>query len=327
MKENEIIVLLKQKLKLNVKKIELSLEYKEKVPFLLKKNYEVHTIQIEDLKCVLLIVNDNKLSLIKKHIELFSKALEFPIIIYIENITSSRQKYFIDKGISFISKTSIYLPQLLIYLSDISYKQKQDKKKKLSKLAQQVLIYSIVKNCKIDIEIQNTAKIFHVTNMSASRALKELSEQGFFFFHELGRKKIYALKEDLSFNQITSLLKNPKIEEFYIKEKNLSSLKNKYLSSYSALSNYTNITNIQKVYAIDKKYFDKQRAEIVTYEEQYDNELSKIELWSYVPISNDDNTIDPISLYMLLMDELDEEDTRVINAMAELKEKIEGMII
>jgi hypothetical protein len=327
MKENKIIDLLKQKLKLNVKKIELSLEYKEKVPFLLKKSYEISTIQIEDLKCVLLIVNDNKLSLIKKHIELFSKALEFPIIIYIQNITSSRQKYFIDKGISFISKTSIYLPQLLIYLSDITYKQKQDKKKNLSKLAQQIIIYSIVKNCKTDIEIQNTAKIFHVTNMSASRALKELSEQGFFFFHELGRKKIYALKKDLSFNHLISLLKNPKIEEFYLKEKDLFSLKNKYLSSYSALSNYTNITNIQKIYAIDKKYFDKQRAKIVTYEEQYDNELSKIELWSYVPISNDDNTVDPISLYMLLMDELDEEDTRVINAMTELKEKIEGMII
>jgi len=327
MKENEIIVLLKQKLKLNVKKIELSLEYKEKVPFLLKKNYEIRTIQIEDLKCVLLIVNDNKLSLIKKHIELFSKALEFPIIIYIQNITSSGQKYFIDKGISFISKTSIYLPKLLIYLSDITYKQKQNNKKSLSKLAQQILIYSIVKNCKTDIEIQNTAKRFCVTNMSASRALKELSEQGLFSFHEVGRKKIYALKEDLSFNQLTSLLKTPKIEEFYIKEKNLSSLKNKYLSSYGALSNYTNITNIQKVYAIDKKYFDKQRAKIVIYEEQYDNELSKIELWNHVPILNDDNTIDPISLYMLLMNELDEEDTRVVNAMAELKEKIEGMII
>ena len=327
MKENEIIDILEQKLKLNVKKIELFLEYKEKVPFLLKKNYEIITIQIEDLKCVILIVNDNKLSLIKKHIELFTKALEFPIIVYIENISDSGQKYFIDKGISFISKKSIYLPRLLIYLSDVSYKQRRDKKRSLSKLAQQVLIYSIVKNCKTDIDIQDTAKKFYVTNMSASRVLKELNTQGIFSFHQVGRKKIYALKEDLSFNYLISLLKNPKIEEFYIKEEVLSSLKNRYLSSYSALSKYTNITNIQKIYAIEKKYFNQQGTKIVTYEEQYDTTLAKIELWNYTPISDKSNTVDPISLYMLLKDEMDEEDTRVENAMNELKKKIEGMII
>lgn len=326
MKENEIINLLKEKLKLDAEKIDLSLEYKEKVPFLLKKNYEISTIEIEDLKCVLLIINDNKLSLIKKHIELFSKALEFPIIICIEKITSSEQKYFIDEGISFISKTSIYLPQLLIYLSDITYKQRRDKKKSLSKLAQQILIYSIVKNHKTDIEIQNTATRFYVTDMSASRALKELKEKDFFSFHELGRKKVYALKENLSFNHLTSLLKNPKIEEFYIKEKNLSSLKKRYSSSYSALSNYTNITNIQKIYAIDKKYFEKQRAKIIIYDEPYDSQLIKIELWSYSPMSSENNIVDPISLYRIMMDELDKEDTRIMNAMSELKKKIEGMI-
>ena len=129
--------------------------------------------------------------------------------------------------------------------------------------------------------------------------------------------------------KIFSTLKNPKIKDIYIKNDDLKYFDNKILSSYSALSKYTNITNNENIYAVEKDYFEKhinKNNQIQTYDNKYDNSLIQIELWRYSPLLIQDDIIDPISLYLLLKDEIDEEDTRINNAMDELYNQIRGMI-
>jgi len=329
MKNNEIIDLLKKRLHLNVQYSDTSLEYRRKVPFLLKKNYDIQTIKIEDLDFVILIVDEENVKSAKKHFKLFSNALRPPVILYIENITTSIQKYLLENQIPFISKESIYLPQLLIYLKE-KIAQKPLHQKELSKLAQQVLLFHITHQRGKNIEIGAVADQFSVTNMSTSRALKELATYELFSFDEMGRKKVYRVREDLNFDGLIPILKVPKIGEVYLKSDDLHLLKNKSLSSLSALSHYANIVSMERTYAIDKRYFEEQISkdeDIVVYENQYDNDLIKIELWHYPPESIQKNIIDPISLYMLLKDELNSEETRLVEALQELKAKIEGMII
>lgn len=160
--------------------------------------------------------------------------------------------------------------------------------------------------------------------------MRGVAKFGAFLHDQIGRKKVYRVREDLDFDGLTSMLKTPKVGEVYLKSDDLNLLKSKSLSSLSALSHYANIVSIEKTYAIDKRYFEEQISrdeKIPLYEEQYDSDLVKIELWNYPPKSIQKNIIDPISLYILLKDEVNSEETRLVEALQELKAKIEGMII
>ena len=102
----------------------------------------------------------------------------------------------------------------------------------------------------------------------------------------IGRKKIYYLKSDINIDEILQALKNPKIEDIYIKNRDLKYFDIQILSSYSALSYYTDIMNNENIYAIDKEYFTKyinKDNQIDIYNEKYDNSLIQIELWKYQP--------------------------------------------
>ena len=191
-----------------------------------------------------------------------------------------------------------------------------------------VLITQLIKPQK-EIQIQSIADSFNVTQMSASRVLKELYEFEYLTFETIGRKKIYKLDINKDIKEILSTLKIPKIKDIYINKEDLKYFENKILSSYSALSKYTNITNNENIYAVEKDYFEKhinQNNQIQIYDNKYDNDLIQVELWRYSPILIQDYIIDSISLYLLLKDEIDEEDTRISNAMDELYNQIKGMI-
>ena len=69
----------------------------------------------------------------------------FDIILNISDVSNSTKKYLIDNNISFVSKDTVYLPQLLIYLKDISNKPKKKINTKISKLAQIILIFEVLK--------------------------------------------------------------------------------------------------------------------------------------------------------------------------------------
>ena len=252
-----------------------------------------------------------------------------PIILNISNISTSTKKYLIDNDISFISNDAIYLPQLLIYLKDISNKPKKKIYTKISKLAQMILIFELLKKDTNEIDIYNCAEKFNVTQMSASRALKELYEFNYLKLETIGRKKIYYLKSDINIDEILQALKNPKIEDIYIKNRDVKYFDIQILSSYSALSYYTDIMNNENIYAIDKEYFTKyinKDNQIDIYNEKYDNSLIQIELWKYQPNIIQENIIDPISLYLSLKEDFDKEDTRLQNSINELYSKIKGMI-
>ncbi|MCT7614906.1 helix-turn-helix domain-containing protein [Aliarcobacter butzleri] len=324
-----LIDILENTLHLKVYKKDSNFDYKKSIPFIVKKSYDISAINIENIDCVVLIPNDEDIKSIKKHLSLFSESLTMPIILNISNLSNSTKKYLIDNNISFVSNDTVYLPQLLIYLKDISSKPKKKINTKISKLAQMILIFELLKKYKNEIDIYNCAEKFNVTQMSASRALKELYEFDYLKLETIGRKKIYHLNSDINIDEILLTLKNPKIEDIYIKSSDLKYFDIQILSSYSALSHYTNIINNENIYAIDKEYFAKhinKNNQIEIYNEKYDNSLIQIELWKYQPNLIQENIIDPISLYLSLKEDFDKEDTRLENSIDELYNKIKGMI-
>ena len=329
-----LIELLRNTLHLNVHSINKTLDYSKPIPFIIKKSFEISVIKIENLECVVLSVDEEEIKSIKKHLAIFKKSLSQPIIINVNYISTSTRKYLIENGISFVSQEAVYLPQLLVYFENFSNKPKS-KKKKLSKLAQVILISELIQNQNninfhSEINISDSAKKFNVTNMSTSRALKELYEFGYLDLNKEVRKKIYRLKQNISLKDLINTLKNPKMDVIYIQKEDLKYVDSKTLSSYNALSHYTNISSSSSTYAVEKDYFSKylnKNNQIRTYEKQYDNDLIEIELWTYSPNLIQKNVVDPISLYLLLKNNANSEDTRLNNAIEELYNKIEGMIV
>ncbi|MFA9373678.1 MAG: hypothetical protein ACERKK_05910 [Poseidonibacter sp.] len=329
-----LINTLKEILHLKVYKKDSKLNYAKSIPFIIKKSYDISVIKIENIDCLVLTTKDEDIKSIKKHLSLFYESLVMPIILNILDISSSTKRYLIDNNISFVSKETIYLPQLLIYINDISNKQKMKKNTKISKLAQMILISELLKSytnsiLNDEINISNSAKKFNVTPMSASRALKELYEFEYLHLKTIGRKKIYYINSNIDINEILLTLKNPKIEDIYINSSDLRYFDNRILSSYSALSHYTNIINNEDIYAVDKEYFTKyinRDNQIEIYNKRYDNDLIQIELWRYQPNLIQEDIIDPISLYLSINENFDKEDTRLKDAIDELYNKIQGII-
>lgn len=327
-----LMATLKNTLHLSVRSIIKTLEYNKPVPFIIKKSFKINLIEIENIECVVLSVDEEGIKSIKKQLVVFQESLSQPIIINVNRISSSTRQYLIESGISFVSNEAVYLPHLLIYFDNF-INQPKKKKKKLSKLAQVILISELIQNQNNinfhnEINISDSAKKFNVTNMSTSRALKELYEFDYLYLEKDSRKKIYILKQDIVFNDFIETLKNPVLDVIYIKQEDLKYVGSKILSSYSALSQYANISSANFTYAVGKDYFNKymnKNNNLKTYEKQYDNDLIEIELWSYSPDLVQRHIVDPISLYLSLKDNVNSEDTRLNNAIEELHKKIEGM--
>ena len=329
---NNIISTIKSMLHINVSINNDKLIYLKPIPLAIKSNYKIYHIKLENINTVVLSCKENIKS-IKKHLTLFTESLELPIILAVNNINATTKKYLIENGISFVIEDSIYLPQLLIYLNNFKENYKIKRNKKLSKLAQTILISSLINKNNIDedyeIDIESNSHLWNVTKMSSSRALKELVDFNYLTHKTLGRKKYYFIKEDIDLEKLLSELKNPVVDIVYIKYEDLEYFKNKASSLYSALSKYTNITNSKPIYAIQKDYFNEiinKNNDITIYDEEYDNNLIQIELWRYKVNITNENIVDHISLYLTLKDNINIEDSRLNDAMYELYNQIKGMI-
>ncbi|MDQ7060650.1 MAG: hypothetical protein Q9M43_05760 [Sulfurimonas sp.] len=306
----------------------MKLEYKKSLPVAIKSNYEIFTIKIENVNVVVLHTNEQDLQSIKKHLSLFKEAFSLPLALSIANISNSTKKYLIENSLSFISNESIYLPQLLIYLKDINTKRKKRINKKLSKLAQTILIYSYTQQ-HFELDINESAAIFNVTKMSTSRALNELVAYELLTVCLYGRKHKYSLNSNIEIDNLMKLLKSPVQDRVFVKEKDLVYFEKKVKASYSALSVYANITNKKAIYALEKKQFEKileHKNSISIYEKEYDNELIEIELWRYSPLQIQSEIVDKISLYLSLKNNVSIQDNRVMDAMSELYTDIKGIL-
>ena len=326
--KNEFIKYLQNTLHLDVSIEHEHLEYQKSIPVAIKSKYEIFRIRIETMSLVVLYTQEDELQNIKKHLSLFESAFSLPIVLSVSHITNSPKKYFIENTIPFIADESIYLPHLLIYLKDIDKKKLHVSNKKLSKLAQTILLYMIVHKIS-ELTINESTDLFLVTKMSTSRALNELVSFEFLNLHTEGRQNRYILADTLDTENIIKQLKSPVQATVFINQRDINYFEKKAQASYSALSTYTNITNYKNVYAVEKSYFDavmQNNSHISVYEKEYDNELVELELWKYSSLLIQERVVDKISLYLSLKDNVNMDDTRVMDAMSELYIDIKRMI-
>lgn len=327
-KIDKLISKLQETFHLNVKHVKKDLQYTKSIPMAIKSNYDIFTVDILNTNIIVLYSKDTDIKSIKKYLHLFEEALSMLVVFSTDTLTSSMQKYLIDEGIPFVTEQSIYLPQLFIHLQTIKSPYTLNKSDKLSKLAQ-VVIISLIVNKQYSIDINASAEEFKVSSMSMSRSLKELALLGYLDFKTEGRKKHYFLTRDINTKELFEAMKSPVMETVYLKQEQLQLFNEKVKASYDALSVYTNITNYKPIYAIEKRYFydvKKEHSDITLYDNEYDGEIIALELWRYSPHLIQDNITDMISLYLSLKENVNNNDSRILDAMDKLYQKIEEII-
>ena len=95
------------------------------------------------------------------------------------------------------------------------------------------------------------------------------------------------------------------------------------------LDKAVNITNHKPIFAIEKRYFHtilKENSDITLYENDYDTNIITVELWRYDPLLIQENIADTISLYLSIKDKINRDDSRILQAIEALYQKIKEVI-
>lgn len=305
------------------------------LPMYISQAYKLYDATLFNKNIVLVELNNEEdLSILQtdKHIQLLKKSWNKIVVLVLDNILSYNRKRLIEKRINFIVPgKQLFLPELLINLSE-NYTQPKSKYKSdtLMPSAQLLLLYHIIHRYdKWQIEnhaFNEIAKKLNYTPMAITNAVEDLKQHELIEVH--GDKEKY-IRFNLERNELWNtaheqkIVASPVLKTVYVDElpSNVTMLK----ANASALPEYTNLNpSKQNYFAIEKStfYFLQKNNGLVNAnarEGQY-----ALEVWKYNPLTlieemhNDEDVVDPLSLYLSLQHNYDE---RVEMALEQIIEK------
>lgn len=289
-------------LKINFKKWN-----KEKqLPIFILDNFLVQKAIINDIECLALAPKGDlpTLPAFKKQISIIKDIENIPIFLQLYVISSFRRQNLLENKIPFILKDKmVYLPFMATYLTNTYHEETTIKK---LALASQLLFTWILYQNANKYYVSDAVKSLGFSNMTLTRAYRQLCATQLFEEHKDGRKIFLTTnlsKVDL-FNKMRPYLQSPFYTQGYILKKEIT--KDMIPAGEFAFSQYTYINppNL-KTYAIEKKHIKniKLQRECYSYDEQVE-----LQIWKYNPLlfSQNNNSIDTVSLIISLLENIDE---------------------
>lgn len=286
------------------------------IPLFINNNFNIQSCIINGIECLCLIPYGElpNLNVLRKQMEYIQNVDDKPIFLLLDNISTFRRDNLIENNISFILKDQmVFLP----FMATILTNKKGDNVEVVDKLtttAQLLFIWILYHNSD-RYYISDALDSLNTTNMSLTRAYRQLVSTKLFNEHKDGRK-IYLTtnlnKVDL-FKSMKPYLKSPVVKEGYIFNKDINT--DMYKAGDSLLSDLTFISKSRlPIYAIHKN--NVKDLEIQDELIQYDVQ-TKIQVWDYNPLifSKDNKTIDNISL---ITSYLNDEDERIEKEIEQL---------
>ena len=289
-------------LKINFKKWN-----KEKqLPLFILDNFLVQKAIINDIECLSLTPKGDlpTLPAFKKQISIIKGIENIPIFLQLDAISSFRKQNLLENKVPFILKDKmVYLPFMATYLTNTQYEEKNVEK---ISLATQLLFTWILYQNANKYYISDAVKSLGFSNMTLTRAYRQLCAIQLFEEHKDGRKIFLTTnlsKVDL-FNKMKPYLQSPFYTQGYILKKEIT--KDMIPAGEFAFSQYTHLNppNL-KTYAIEKKHIKniKLQRECYSYNEQVE-----LQIWKFNPLlfSQNNNSIDTVSLIISLLENIDE---------------------
>ena len=288
---------------------------KDKLPMYISAMYEIYYGKIEEIECLFLEIQDfiPKINQLKNIIKKMQEIKNVPVILLDSDLSNFRKESYLKNRIPFIQENKqIYLPFMATYLLH-STPRKKENITHFTISAQLLFLWILYSNTK-QYYISEAVKVLPFSNMSITRAYRQLIDCGLFKENKDGRN-IYlstSFSKKQLFDSAKEFLVSPILKQGYIFKENIS--KHMIVSGETALSEDSMLnTPILQEFAISKE----KAKNIVLQDELIDETKQvKVEIWKYDPlIFAKENKIDPISLSLSIMDDCDERCQIAIEAM------------
>ena len=280
---------------------------KEKqLPLFILNDYLIQKAIINNIECLSLTPKGDipTLPAFKKQLSIIREIENVPIFLQLNAISSFRKRNLLENKIPFILKDKMaYLPFMTTYLTNTQYEDKSIEK---ISLATQLLFTWILYQNTNKYYVSDAVKSLGFSNMTLTRAYRQLCATELFKEHKDGRKIFLTTKLSKVelFNKMKAYLQPTFYSQGYILKKEIT--KDMIPAGEFAFSQYTYINppNL-KTYAIEKKHVKniKLQRECYSYDEQVE-----LQIWKYNPLlfSQNKKDIDDISLILSLLGNEDE---------------------
>lgn len=298
---------IKEVLNINCSQIDMPLD-KIILPLYLDL-YEIQPISLDGVKILFITPREtlSNVKAVKKHLEKMQSLSGCFVSLMLNDISEKRKKSFLENHIPFVvTNNQIYLPFMAIYLQEKN-KTKIEAVSQLTPAAQLVFINFFKQNSR-ELEVANFAKKLQFSEMSTTRALRQLVATGLFEIKKgtITNSNLLVTKvkdkEEL-FNKIEPYLINPVKNFFYIDKEELN---NKellpsgvtYLSMFSMLGKEELDTWAVYGKATDFKTATSELTDV--------SRQARIEIWKYNPkLVCLEEKNDSISVYLSLKNSTD----------------------
>ncbi len=271
--------------------------------------YEIQPISLDGVKVLFITPREtlSNVKALKKHLEKMQSLSGCFVSLLLNDISETRKKSFLENHIPFVvTNNQIYLPFMAIYLQEKN-KTKTEAVSQLTPAAQLVFINFFKQNSEA-LAVASFAKKLQFSEMSTTRALRQLVATGLFEIKKgtITNSNLLVTKvkdkEEL-FNKIEPYLINPVKNFFYIDKEELNNKEllpsgETYLSMFSMLGKEELDT-----WAFYGKFTDFKTA---TNELTDVSRQARIEIWKYNPkLVCLEETNDSISVYLSLKNSTD----------------------
>ncbi len=278
----------------------------KQLPLFILNDYLIQKAIINDIECLSLTPKGDipTLPAFKKQLSIIREIENVPIFLQLNAISSFRKRNLLENKIPFILKDKMaYLPFMTTYLTNTQYEDKSIEK---ISLATQLLFTWILYQNTNKYYVSDAVKSLGFSNMTLTRAYRQLCTTELFKEHKDGRKIFLTTslsKVDL-FNKMKAYLQPTFYSQGYILKKEIT--KDMILAGEFAFSQHTHLNPPKlKTYAIEKKHSKniKLQRECYSYDEQVE-----LQIWKYNPLifSPNPKNIDVISLILSLLGKEDE---------------------
>lgn len=271
--------------------------------------YEIQPISLDGVKVLFITPREtlSNVKAVKKHLEKMQSLSGCFVSLLLNDISEIRKKSLLENHIPFVvTNNQIYLPFMAIYLQEKN-KTKIEAVSQLTPAAQLVFINFFKQNSEA-LAVASFAKKLQFSEMSTTRALRQLVATGLFEIKKgtITNSNLLVTKvkdkEEL-FNKIEPYLINPVKNFFYIDKEELNNKEllpsgETYLSMFSMLGKEELDT-----WAFYGKFTDFKTA---TNELTDVSRQARIEIWKYNPkLVCLEETNDSISVYLSLKNSTD----------------------
>jgi hypothetical protein len=312
----------------NVLGLEIQIDLAEKkdlmdLPLYIRDSYLIYRTVLFDMSLVLLepkVQEGIKISQISANMDLVLKRMGYPVVVLLNTCTALQRRRLIEKRINFIVPgTQLFLPELLMDLSEVYKSQSRSGKGQLLRPSAQFLIifhllHSVSRFNLAEYNFKSVAAMTGYSPMSITLAAENLEKLG--MIDIIGTKdKVMSFrydKKDLWEQVLASgLFRNPVRLKVFVDKKpeDIELMK----CNISALSEYSELSpGAQEFYAIDNNDFQYLEESNVKENVNMDEGRFCLEVWRYNPrriwgdLSSNQSCVDPLSLYISLQDSKDE---------------------